>query len=250
MSGSRGPAGEQDTGDAALPRVALVKSPGRADAFVLALREVGVLPVLVSPFRVDRIEDGERAFREAATAHDDRPTWIAVTSPHAATAVRPLRDIAGLAPIAAVGAGTASALHAAGFLPVLVGDAGGHALAQRMLASGLAAGSLVLHPCGEDARHELSETLGAAGVRVQAVPVYRMSPDPVGERAAEGTFAAVVVTSPRLAHRAMELFPGRPPVVAIGRTTASALRDLGWTPAAVAATPAPDDVAAAVRSTR
>ena len=71
-------------------------------------------------------------------------------------------------------------------------------------------------------------------------------PVSVGERAAQGEFAAVVVGSPNLAQRAATLFPARPPAVAIGRTTASALRDLGWPPAAVAATPSPADVASAL----
>ena len=76
-----------------------------------------------------------------------------------------------------------------------------------------------------------------------------MIADPVGERAAAGEFAAVVIGSPRLGERAMELIPPpRPPSIAIGRTTAQALREIGWAPAAVAEKPTAKDVGAALRA--
>lgn len=226
-------------------RVAIVKSAGRADEFAEAVRGCGLVPVLVSPFRDERIAEGEAHLaRELAAG----PAWVAVTSPNAVPSLAAHRAaLAGLR-VAAVGTGTASALHSAGIPTDLVGDAGGEALARRMSAAGLAAGAVVVHPCAEDARRELAETLRAAGASVVAVPVYRMVADAVGERAAEGPFAAVVVGSPKLARRAAELFPSRPPAVAVGRTTAAAMRDLGWPPAAVAAAPTPQDVAAALRS--
>jgi uroporphyrinogen-III synthase len=231
-------------------RVALVKSAGRADAFAEAVRGVGMVPVLVSPFREEQLDPDPADVAFVARA-DAARAWIAVTSPHAVPALERWRKdipLAGLH-LAAVGAGTATALQAAGFRPEVVGDAGGAALARRMLDAGLRRGDPVVHPCGEESRHELADVLATAGVRVLAVAVYRMVPDPVGERAAQGAFAAVVVGSPRLAHRASELFRApRPPAIAIGRTTAAALRDLGWTPAAVAATPTPQDVAAALRA--
>jgi uroporphyrinogen-III synthase len=93
----------------------------------------------------------------------------------------------------------------------------------------------------------MRRVLESAGAVYVAVPVYRAVADVVGERAATGEFAAVVVGSPNLARRAASLFPARPPAVAIGRTTASALRDAGWPPAAVAATPTPADVAEALK---
>lgn len=233
-------------------RVALVKSPGRADAYAAAIRDAGFTPVLVSPFREEPVDPDPQALA-AALATAERGGWIAVTSPHAVPALQRWAKGSGLggARFAAVGQGTAGALHSAGFRTVVVGDAGGAALARKMIEAGLARGDVVLHPCGFDARAELAEALGDVGVRVVAVAVYRMVADPVGERAVEGTFAAVIVGSPRLAQRAAELFrPPRPPVVAIGRTTASALRDAGWTPAAVAASPTPADVAAALRAVR
>mgnify|MGYP001211639166 CR=1 FL=1 len=234
-------------------RVALVKSAGRADAFAVALRAAGFVPVLVSPFQREPIPQGEQELARAlayalglAVAPRRASVWVAVTSAHAVPALEAVRHLLPAARLAAVGAGTATALHAAGLRAHVVGDAGGAGLAERMLDAGLGRGDVVLHPCAMEARVELRATLADAGVTLRALPVYRMTADPVGERAAEGEFHAVVVTSPRLAERALELFPAKPRVVAIGRTTAAALRDLGWTPAVVAATPSPADVAAAV----
>jgi len=230
-------------------RVALVKSAGRADAFAVALASAGFAPVLVSPYQRDPLPEGEARLRDALTfaqALGGPPVWVAVTSAHTVPALATLEDLLDGVRLAAVGEGTATALHAAGLRADIVGDSGGAALARAMLAAGVTPAHTVLHPCNADARAELADVLGAAGIEVTVVPVYRMVPDAVGERAARGAFHAVVVTSPRLAERAAELFPARPPVVAIGRTTAAALRDLGWPPAAVAASPAPEDVAAAV----
>ena len=236
-------------------RVALVKSAGRADAFAAALRAAGFVPVLVAPFRREALERGERELGDAlgyaralVVGAGRRGTWLAVTSANAVAALTGLRGQLAGTRIAAVGGGTATALHAAGLAAEVVGDSGGAALARRMLAAGLVAGDTVVHACAEDTRPELADVLAAAGVHVRAIAVYRMVRDAVGERAAAGTFHAVVVASPRLAARALELFARRPPAVAVGRTTAAALRDLGWTPAAVAASASPQDVAAAVAS--
>jgi len=223
-------------------RVAIVKSAGRADAFAEAVRELGCTPVLVSPFRVEEHDD---AHEELTKALAQRVAWFAVTSPHATVDVLEMFS-SGSFRVAAVGQGTASALQSRGFDVDLVGEGGAEALGWKIVAAGLAAGDVVVHACGEDARPELRRVVeGAGGVYVPVI-VYRMVRDPVGERAATGEFAAVVVGSPNLAHRAAELFPARPPSVAIGRTTAAALRDLGWPPAAVAAMPTAEDVASAL----
>jgi uroporphyrinogen-III synthase len=224
-------------------RVAIVKSAGRADAFAEAVRGLGFVPVLVSPFREEAVEGGAAAL---AAALARRPRWVAVTSPHAVRSLEPHAALVASLRLTAVGPGTASALHSIGLRPAVVGDAGGAALARRMVAAGLAAGDVVVHPCAEEARRELGDALASAGAAVEAVPVYRMVEDPVGARAASGEFHAVVVGSPRLARRAAALFPRRPPAVAVGRTTAAALRDLGWPPTQVAATPTPEDVAGAL----
>jgi uroporphyrinogen-III synthase len=230
-------------------RVALVKSAGRADAFAVALRAAGFVPVLVSPFQREAIPEGEERLERslaAARALGGAGVWVAVTSAHAVPGLSGLGDLLEGARFAAVGGGTATALHAVGFDADVIGDGGGAALAREMLAAGVTPRETVLHPCNEAVRRELAIVLADAGIDVTTVPVYRMVPDAVGERAARGEFHAVVVASPRLAARAAELFADRPPAVAIGRTTAAALRDLGWPPRAVAAGPTPADVAAAV----
>lgn len=224
-------------------RVAIVKSAGRADAFAQAVRGLSMTPVLVSPFQV---EEHENAHRELCSALTGSVAWFAVTSPHAAVDVLEMFCMEPFK-VAAVGQGTASALQALGFEVDLVGDGGAESLGRKIVAAGLPPGAVVVHACGEDARPELRRVIEAAGGVYRPVVVYEMVPDAVGERAAVGEFAAVVVGSPNLARRAKDLFPARPPAVAIGRTTAAAMRDLGWPPAAVAATPTPDDVAAALK---
>jgi uroporphyrinogen-III synthase len=224
-------------------RVAIVKSAGRADAFAQAVREIGLVPVLVSPFRVEEHDDAHEELRKAMAG---RVAWFAVTSPNACVEVLETFS-AGSFRVAAVGQGTATSLQALGFDVTLVGEGGAEALGWKIVAAGLQPGDAVVHACGEDARPELRRVIEKAGGLYVPVVVYRMVADPVGERAALGEFAAVVVGSPNLARRAAELFPSRPPAVAIGRTTASAMRDLGWPPAAVAAAPTPDDAAAALQ---
>jgi uroporphyrinogen-III synthase len=224
-------------------RVAIVKSAGRADAFAQAVREIGLVPVLVSPFRV---EEHDEALEELRKALAGQVAWFAVTSPNGA--VEALESFSGGDyRVAAVGQGTATSLQALGFDVALVGEGGSEALGWKIVAAGLQPGDVVVHACGEDARQELRRVIERAGGVYRPVVVYRMVADPVGERAAVGEFAAVLVGSPNLARRAVELFPSRPPAVAIGRPTASALRDLGWPPAAVAASPTPDDAAAALQ---
>ncbi len=226
----------------AIPRVALVKSAARAESLAAALAAAGFHAVLVSPFVREEVPGSDAALRDALA---DRPEWIAVTSPGAAPALGRV-GTAG-ARVAAVGMGTATALASAGAPADVVGDAGGDRLAERMRAAGLATGSAVVHPCGEGTRTDLGAALSPWRVRVADVPVYRVVPDPIGERAAAGEFDVVVIGAPPLAARATELFPARPPAVAIGRTTASMMRDLGWVPAAVAARPRAADVVNAVR---
>ena len=226
-------------------RVALLKSAGRADGFAQAVRGLGAVPVLVSPFRCEDVPRADELLRAALLP---APRWAVATSPYAAPFLGRVLPRSVRVQVAAVGSGTASALHSAGIRPDLIGSGGGQDLARAMLAAGCEAGDAVVHITGEPTRPELRTTLAAAGVEVVTVPVYRMVPDPIGERSATGHFDAVVVSSPRLAVRALELFDARPPVVAIGRTTAAALRDLGWSPAAVAARAIPEDVADALGS--
>jgi uroporphyrinogen-III synthase len=225
-------------------RVAVVKSAGRADAFAEAVQELGWTPVLVSPFRAEEDGDVHMKMCEALTQRTD---WFAVTSSHAAVPVLEMFCMESFR-VAAVGPGTATALQSLGYEVEIVGDAGSESLGRRMLEAGLAPGDVVVHACGAESRGELRRVVEGAGGVYRPVVVYRMVPDPVGERAAAGEFAAVIVGSPNLARRAAELFPSRPPAVAIGRTTASAMRDLGWTPQSVAAKPVPADVAAALRA--
>ena len=224
-------------------RVALVKSATRAESFLDALRAAGLQGVLVSPFVREEIDGAaERLQAELSRGAD----WVAVTSPSAAPVLA--RVAVHGAQVAAVGTGTASALVATGLEVTVVGDRGGEALGAHMYAAGLRAGDRVVHPCGADVRPELAASLCAHGATVVAVPVYRMLPDPVGERAAqEGRFDALVVTSPRNALRALSLFDPLPPLVAVGETTSEVLLRAGVAAVATATDPSPGGVVEAVR---
>lgn len=222
-------------------RVALFKSAGRAEGFAQAVRDAGGEPVLVSPYRCEDHADAVPCLRDALRSG---ATWAVATSPHAAPSLALALDEGFDVRVAAVGPGTAGALHTSGVRTRLVGDGGGADLAAAMIALGCGAGDVVVHAAGEPLRHELREALEAAGARVLTVPVYSMVADAVGERALTGRFAAVVVASPRLAQRAAELFgdASRPPAVAVGDSTAAALRGAGWPPAAVADVSTPEAV--------
>ena len=109
-------------------RVALVKSAGRADAFGMALRDAGFVPVLVSPFQREALPGGEddlaAALSAASALSAGGGIWVAVTSAQAVPALEPLADLLADARLAAVGGGTATALHAVGLTADVVGDAG------------------------------------------------------------------------------------------------------------------------------
>jgi uroporphyrinogen-III synthase len=120
-------------------------------------------------------------------------------------------------------------------------------LAHAMLAAN-AAGP-VLFPCGDPRREELSEILRAHGVRVEEVVCYRAllaTPEQAGAALAGADL--VVVASPAVLQLLAKCCPPsrRPPLVAIGPTTASAARDAGWEPAAVPETPSTSALASAI----
>jgi uroporphyrinogen-III synthase len=185
---------------------------------------------------------------------------VALTSPRAAQAfagrlaTRPTSDDA-LPPVWAVGPGTMRSLDGlAG--PVhqpserAVGDRGGaRALAEAMVADGLR--GPVLFPCGDLRRDELPARLRDGGIEVTEVTVYRsVLAEVVDARRAAERAQVLVVASPSVADLLARACPpeGRPPLVAVGPTTAAAARASGWPPAEVAAGPSADALAAAVRA--
>lgn len=170
--------------------------------------------------------------------------WLALPSANAARAalgglIRPGRRPR----IAAVGSATAAALAEAGISADLTPAE--HSAAGLLAALGDVCGARVLLPQGDQARPELAEGLAARGASVDAVAAYRTLPGPgVGALAAAlraRALDAVTFASPSAARALLdgagqavhELLAGAA-LVAIGPTTAAALRAEGLRVASVA----------------
>jgi uroporphyrinogen-III synthase len=197
---------------------------------------------------------------DAALARLPEYGAVAFTSPRSALAL--MERVRGLdappdppASVWAAGTGTAQALGSA-FGPVrgpderTVGTHGAaRALAEAMVADGVR--GPVLFPCGDLRRDELPARLRDDGLDVVEIMVYRsvLAGETDARRAAERA-QVLVVASPSVADLLARVCPpgARPPLVAVGPTTAAAARASGWPPAGVAARPSADALVAAVRA--
>lgn len=150
--------------------------------------------------------------------------------------------------LAAVGLATANAVAQYGWrCSIIPEDARAAGLARALRVP---RGSRVLIPRAERGLHTLAQGLRRNGAKVTSVPAYRTVPDEEGLRAlrlalingadavlfASGSAAALGARDTRLAGAA---------AIAIGPTTAAALRSHGVTPAAVAKRPDADSFARA-----
>ncbi len=183
---------------------------------------------------------------------------IVVASARAAAAVHAARGDAALPEVWAVGPATARALAAAGIaaeVPPVARDA--RALAEALIARRALAGRRVLVPRAEDGRDEAIAILRAAGAEVEVVTAYRTvaAPGDAPElahglavlRRGEGAVCAVFAPSQVEALDALVAVRGiAAPFVAIGATTAAALRAAGVAAVAVADAPTPEGLAKAV----
>ena len=154
----------------------------------------------------------------------------------------------------AIGAATARVLADAGISAIVPPGVRDGADLARALAPNVR-GKRVLVPRAEDGRPELRDILRAAGAEVIDVVAYRTLPiaadDPSIARGVEllGKGAAVcVVFAPSQVDALFAVVQPAVPFVAIGETTAAALRSHGIAQVAVAPTPTPEGIALAVSS--
>lgn len=164
------------------------------------------------------------------------------------------RKILGRAPasprvLAAVGRATAKAVAANGWhCSVIPDDARAEGLARILRVP---RGARVLIPRAERGLDILPKALRAAGVRVTVVPAYRTVADAAGRSAlrralALGADAVTFASGSAAVFGARDLKISGAAAVAIGPTTAAALRAKGVVPAAIAKRPDPESFARAV----
>jgi hydroxymethylbilane synthase len=210
------------TGPLAGLRVALTGSAGDGSLLGARLAALGADVVHERVIELEPLAGVDLADALASLRPGDA---VAVTSRQAA---RALADHA-LPPrvaLAAVGNATARLLAEAGQRATWIGTAGASELAGRM---DLARGARVLWPCAEDARPELEEALGARGIEVRRLPVYRTV---ARAGAALDELAPVrVYMSPSAVEAALGWERARPASralrFALGHATAAALEEAG-----------------------
>jgi uroporphyrinogen-III synthase len=236
--------------------VVLTMASGSFPGLAAALRAlpVEVLEIPLLAFALPRDwSQVDRAISELGRYHA-----VAFTSPRAATAFGARWEETGggaLPPVWAGGRGTASALTPRGITvrtapeedTGVMGAAA--ALAAAMLREGLR--GPVLFPCGEVRRDELPMRLRQEGIEVDEVVCYRavLAGDEAAREAVRRA-GILVVASPTVAELLARASVSslRPPLLAVGPTTAAAARAAGWAPAAVAARPELEALVAEVSS--
>jgi uroporphyrinogen-III synthase len=211
--------------------------------------EVLSLPLL------ERRPPANEAPLRAAAEHIHRYAWVAFASPAAVEALAEALRSAGTAArakevkVAVVGPMTARAARDHGLTVALEAvPPTGQGLLDT-LGPQLAPGAEVLLPAASEGRTELAEGLMDLGANVTRVAAYEMEetgPDAAAWAALGSQVDAVLFGSPRTVDAfldapgdAVPKVLGRARLVAIGPTTAQALRDRGCEVAGVAAEPTP-----------
>lgn len=151
--------------------------------------------------------------------------------------------------LAAVGRATQKAVSVHGWACTVVPEDARSAGLTKVLR--VPRGARVLIPRAERGLDTLPRSLRKNGARVTVVPAYRTVPDPEGLRTLRRALAlgadAVTFASPSAAVPAVPYLKiSGAAAVAIGPTTAAALRARGVVPAAVAKRPDPESLASAV----
>ena len=245
------------------PRVIVTRAADQAGSTVLSLVDAGLAPIVVPGIAVELLP----ASLETAVRDLSGFDWVVLTS---ANAVRALRLAAARAGVdlrgaasggrprwAVIGRATRRELGWAGVRPDFQPEPG--AEEARTLGERLptAPGERVLIPRSSLAAEDLPAALAARGATVESVVAYRTALAPESgrralERALDAAPGAIVFASPSAVRGIVRLADAAPeqvrlrrlPAVVIGRTTAAAARDAGFTEVAVASTPGAADVAA------
>jgi hydroxymethylbilane synthase len=236
------------------PTVVVTRPEGLDDELVTALSDAGY-PVTRQPSIQFAELPGDPA-RNALLARLAEFDVVAFTSRMAVrTFARIVSDPRAVRATAAVGAATARDLERHGFAVQSCGDGRGSESLARQLARELAPRSRVLHPGPAEPEPAFARTLTAAGFSCTELPLYTTRPVADDPPLPAGA-TAVVLASPSAA-RAFLTRPGvqarlareRDSLVLIagGATTAKEIERLGARVAAVAETPGPADVLAALR---
>jgi uroporphyrinogen-III synthase len=244
-------------------KVLVARAPARARAWVEALEARGAVVAAREIFTLESMVGEARAQRSIDLI--DTWDWILLTSQNGLRfLVRGLHArsvrLAGLrGKFGVVGPQTANALELLGRTPDAVAEPSDALGLAAALEGKVADGDHVLIVRPEHARVGLAERLEEFGAEVNSVPYYRNRPAgdlaAVAAEVSEGTFDAAVFGAPSsFSHlfaacgdRAQERFKWIV-LVAIGATTAEAIRDHGCKVAAVASEPTPAGIADALEA--
>ena len=243
-------------------RAVLVTRPRhRARAWIEALEALGAS---VAPREVFSVESmaGEPA---AQRAIDDlaKFDWILLSSRNGLRFFQRALEARGIDPtsvgarFSTVGPQTAAALEAIGVEAAVVGEPANAVGLAAAMAKHVETGQRLLIVRPDRSRPELVKALEARGARIEDVPFYRNMPAPglhdVARELADRRFDAALFSAPSAVEylyaacgdRAANDFDAVA-LVAIGPTTAQALREHGCKVAAKAQQPTPEGIAEAV----
>jgi uroporphyrinogen-III synthase len=238
----------------------LLPRPAGRGADLIRLLAADGIEVLHHPF-VELLPEVGDDLRQALTdLADGAFPWLVVTSPAAVGALRSTPEAAidpGLIPrstgVAAVGAGTAHALLAAGIQVDLVAEGSGGAALVDAFPPAPQRGARVLFPASAAASPTVREGLTAKGYAVDQVVAYRPQPvtpeEDVLADLREGRFDAIVLTSGMITRTVagVGIHPSTR-VVTIGHPTTRAAREAGLEVALMAHHPDDASLAEAVRA--
>lgn len=229
--------------------VVVCRAINQATPLIAGLHAAGAVPIHVPLLATEPPVDDGTALREALSAATDT-TWLALTSGNGVDAVA--AEIEGgvevPGPVAVVGAATGARAAAHGWTVDFVSSEPSAAGLGRTLP--VRAGERVLAAVAELAGDDLPRALADRGIAVDVVTAYRTTVPEVSAADLDRLTGAdaIIVTSPSVVDRLVDLLGsvGLPALVAIGDTTASAIRRHGLPLGAIAGEPSVDGLIDAV----